>query len=142
MKQRAGLGTGSSFQVHAGMMVKNGLARLPRQTTACAYQAWLGFYNSLLRKLGWTKEELVRQANDLALKCWHLPELPQLEAKTVGKMGLKDVPGLSISRGAGGGGGGRGGGGNGGWGGGKGRGRGVAMSLARRGGNKGGRGGT
>ena len=106
MKPREGLGTGSSFQVHAGMMVKNGLARLPRQTTACAYQAWLGFYNSLLRKLGWTKEELVRQANDLALKCWHLPELPQLEAKTVGKMGLKDVPGL------------------------------------RRGGNKGGRGGT
>ena len=49
----------------------------------------MGFYNSYLRKLGWSKEDLVREANDLALNCWHLGELPSLEAKTVGKMGLK-----------------------------------------------------
>ena len=83
----------------------------------CIYQAWMGFYNSHLRKMNWTKEDLVREANDLALNCWNLRELPQLEAKTVGKMGLKGVPGLNISRGGNGGGfggGGRGGGGFGG----------------------------
>ena len=122
MAQRTGLAAGSSAQVEAGMMVKNGLARLPQQTTSCAYQAWMGFYNSFLRKLGWTKEELVRQANDLALNCWHLHELPQLEAKTVGKMGLKGVPGLNVARGGGGGFAG-GGGGDGGGGGGRGGGR-------------------
>jgi hypothetical protein len=39
-------------------------------TLAAAYQAWLGFYNGKLRKLNWTKADLVREANELALKCW------------------------------------------------------------------------
>jgi hypothetical protein len=39
-------------------------------TLAAAYQAWLGFYNGKLRKLNWTKADLVREANELALNCW------------------------------------------------------------------------
>ncbi|KAK1861182.1 hypothetical protein I4F81_003766 [Pyropia yezoensis] len=39
------------------------LARLPGSSTTSAYQAWLGFYNSHLRKLNWSKEQLVAQAN-------------------------------------------------------------------------------
>ena len=61
-----------------------------------ARQAWLGFYNSHLRKLGWDKPQLVRTANELA-QCWgysHQP--PALQRKTVGKMGLKGVPGLHV----------------------------------------------
>ncbi len=52
-----------------------------------------------------------------------LTEVPTIEAKTVGKMGLKGTPGLRIERsaGGGGGGGGRGGGGGGRGGGGGGR---------------------
>ena len=104
-----------------------------------AYQAWLGFYNSV-RELKWSKPELVANANRYALECLLLPEIPALEPKTVGKMGLKGVPGLRIERfaggdggggggkGGGGGGGGRGGGGGGG--GGKGGSRGGVVARA------------
>ena len=102
--------------------------RLSDVTLGCGYQAWLGFYNSHLRKLRWSQEELVARANGFALECLGLREPPPLEAKTVGKMGLKGVPGLNIygrggiapkedrggGRQGGGGGGGRGGGGGGG----------------------------
>ena len=34
---------------------------------ACqSYQAWLGFYNGQLRKLGWNKAQLVQKANFFA----------------------------------------------------------------------------
>jgi len=60
------------------------------------FQAWLGFYNSNLRKLGWTPAQLVQRANHLAA-CWGFPKAPPpLQKKTVGKMGLKGVPGLNI----------------------------------------------
>jgi ATP-dependent RNA helicase MSS116 len=60
-----------------------------------AYQAYLGFYNSNLRKLGWTKEHLVQEAA-LFAKSIGLKETPFLLKKTVGKMGLKGVPGLRV----------------------------------------------
>jgi ATP-dependent RNA helicase MSS116, mitochondrial len=49
-------------------LVKSALAQLSASTTAAAYQAWLGFYNGRLRKLGWSKGDLVREANDLVLR--------------------------------------------------------------------------
>mgnify|MGYP004117491545 CR=1 FL=1 len=59
-------------------------------------QAWLGFYNGNLRKLGWDKHTLVATANGLA-RCWGFPQQPPaLQRKTVGKMGLKGTPGLNI----------------------------------------------
>ena len=83
-----------------------------------AYQAWLGFYNSNLRKLGWSPAELVARANGMA-RAWGYPALPPaLQRKTVGKMGLKGVPGLNIDdspQEGGGRGGGKGGGGKGRW---------------------------
>lgn len=63
-----------------------------------AYQAWMGFYNSYLGKLHWTKAELVEQANYYALECLKLHGVPALEPKTVGKMGLKGTPGLVIEK--------------------------------------------
>ena len=88
-----------------------------------AYSAWLGFYNSNLRRLRWDKAYLVETANALfaTLGC---PEPPALPRKTVGKMGLRGTPGLrEEAKGAGGfGGGGRNGGGRGGGRGGGGRG--------------------
>ena len=91
------------------------------------YAAWLGFYNSNLRTVGWSKPELVQMANNFATVCCGLERPPSLEAKTVGKMGLKGTPGLRVE--------GQGGvprrepkagkgGGKGGFGGGKGKGRG------------------
>jgi ATP-dependent RNA helicase MSS116, mitochondrial len=62
-----------------------------------AYQAWLGFYNSNLRACNWDKGTLVVMANKFA-EIIGFAEPPALEAKTVGKMGLKGVKGLRIER--------------------------------------------
>jgi ATP-dependent RNA helicase MSS116 len=110
------------------------LRRVSPQTMETAYQAWMGFYNSNLKRVRWTKDDLVAQANDWIVRICGLPEPPMLLARTVGKMGLKGVQGLRVERGASGGGGGRGGGGGGRGGGGGGRGGGG------RGGGGGGRG--
>ncbi|KAH8096356.1 helicase [Aureococcus anophagefferens] len=80
---------------------------LPRRRGA-AYQAWLGF-NSSLRRLRWDlcrnqifnptsmlgQGRLVAEANDWAKEILGMAEPPQLQAKTVGKMGLKGVRGLN-----------------------------------------------
>ena len=89
-----------------------------KDSASKAYGAWLGFYNGNLKKCGWDKPNLVQQANFYATTLG-LSEQPALEKKTIGKMGLKGVPGLKIgdSGNGGRGGGGRGGGGRGGGGG-------------------------
>jgi len=107
-------------------------------TLVMAYQAWLGFYNSNLKLLRWSKEDLVAEANDWFASLGQR-EPPALLAKTVGKMGLKGVPGLRVEgkngvpRREGGGGGGRGGrgGGRGGGGGGGRGGRGGRGGYSR-----------
>ncbi len=58
-----------------------------------AYGAWLGYYNSNLRNCGWNKEILVQYANAMSTY-FGLKNQPKLLKKTVGKMGLKGVPGL------------------------------------------------
>lgn len=91
------------------------------ETRAQAYSSWLGYYNGL-SKLRWSKAELVAQANTHGREVLGLPQPPPLDAKIVGKMGLRGVPGLNVTKGESGwkggapqgGGGGGGGGGNGG----------------------------
>lgn len=61
-----------------------------------AYQAWLGYYNGKLRVMGWNKVQLVEQAN-IYSTCIGLREIPGLQKKTIGKMGLKGIPGLKIA---------------------------------------------
>lgn len=84
-----------------------------------AYQAWLGQHKSHIGKMKWSTAELVQWANYFATDIMGLSEVPALEAKTVGMMGLKGVPGVVVNKG---GGGGKGGGGKGKGGGGKGKG--------------------
>jgi len=63
-----------------------------------AYQAWLGFYNSNTKRMGGiNKSELVKLANEFA-RLAGLRQTPPLLARTVGKMGLKGVPGLNVVR--------------------------------------------
>jgi len=85
------------------------LSRLPGSSTTAAYQAWLGFYNSHLKRLNWSKEQLVANANSWYANVCGRAEPPALQAKTVGKMGLRGTPGLNVEPGGGGGGGGGGG---------------------------------
>jgi ATP-dependent RNA helicase MSS116 len=66
-----------------------------RTSAEHAYRAWLGYYNGHLKKVQWDKKQLVVQANDFA-KDLGLVDQPSLQKKTVGKMGLKGVPGLKI----------------------------------------------
>ena len=75
--------------------------------------AWLGFYKSS-PFISLAAAQLVDVGNTFS-KIIGLPEPPEIEAKTVGKMGLKGVPGIRVAgKGAGGGPGRAGGGGGGG----------------------------
>ena len=60
-----------------------------------AYRAWLGYYNGHLKKIRWDKKQLVQQGNASAAEVG-LKEQPTLQKRTVGKMGLKGVPGLRL----------------------------------------------
>ena len=66
-----------------------------RNSAEQAYRAWLGYYNGHLRKIRWDKKQLVEQANlwgsEVGLK-----SQPGMQKRTIGKMGLKGVPGLKI----------------------------------------------
>lgn len=61
------------------------------------YQAWLGYYKTHMKTLRWSATELVREANKFALDGLDCPEVPGLEKQTIGKMGLKGVPGLVVT---------------------------------------------
>ena len=76
------------------------LAAIPDEEKGQAYRAWMGYYNTYLRRLGWTKEDLVREAGLLAVSGFGWTESipPPMEPKTIGKMGLKGVKGLNIVR--------------------------------------------
>jgi len=76
--------------------VRKGLTKVDNKTSEQAYQAWLGYYNSQGR-IRWSKTELVQQANKYAQVGLGLDYQPALEKKTVGKMGLKGVPGIRFA---------------------------------------------
>jgi len=67
-------------------------------TKAQAYRAWMGYYNSSTRALGWSKEELVRQAENFAREVcgWEERDAPPVDPRMVGKMGLRGVRGLNV----------------------------------------------
>lgn len=72
-----------------------GKDRTLRASAEQSYRAWLGYYNSHLKKVRWDKKLLVQQAN-LWARQNGLSEQPSLQKRTVGKMGLKGVPGLRL----------------------------------------------
>jgi ATP-dependent RNA helicase MSS116 len=98
-----------------------------------AYRSMLGFYNGKLSKLGVKNPDtLIEFVNSFAMQ-GGCAQLPGIEKKTIGKMGLRTTTGLNITanlprqgQGGGGRGGNRGGGGGGGGGRGSGGGRGAA----------------
>ena len=75
--------------------------QVPDETKSMAYAAWLGFYKSA-PGMSMGAAQVVELANAFS-RIIGCAEPPELEAKTVGKMGLKGVPGLRIAgRGTGG----------------------------------------
>jgi ATP-dependent RNA helicase MSS116 len=63
---------------------------------AKVYQAWLGYYKTFMKQLRVSTAELVNEANQFALGGLDCAEVPALEKSTIGKMGLKGVPGLRV----------------------------------------------
>ena len=72
--------------------------RVSRATAERAYQAYLGFQKGFIATkkksgLGWSKERLVEEANALSV-VMGLPEPPVMNARMLGKMGLRGTKGL------------------------------------------------
>ncbi|CCO35312.1 DEAD-box ATP-dependent RNA helicase 25 [Rhizoctonia solani AG-1 IB] len=82
--------------------VKSALVRTDEKIKEQAYIAWMGYYKSSLRDLGWKDVELVQRANDMARDIFLYPGYqapdnpastwvpPPIMAKTIGMMGLRD----------------------------------------------------
>jgi ATP-dependent RNA helicase MSS116, mitochondrial len=75
-----------------------GTPSVSEETKSAAYRAWLGYYNTFAKILGWNKAWLVDEAGRYVREAmrWEGSELPEVERRTLGKMGLKGVPGLNV----------------------------------------------
>ena len=62
------------------------------------YQAWLGYYNSNLKRIGWNKISLVENANLFGKDVLNLQTPPGLQKRTIGKMGLKGNQAYALHR--------------------------------------------
>ena len=63
-----------------------------------AYSAYLGVMKAFLKQLQMNATELVKLANDFAIKGLRCSEVPEMDPKVIGKMGLRGIPGLRISK--------------------------------------------
>jgi ATP-dependent RNA helicase MSS116, mitochondrial len=78
-------------------IIQNALEKVPLQTKEQAYVAFLGFTKALKKIHGLDAPAVVKLANRFS-ESLGLEEPPALEPSTVGKMGLKGVPGITIRR--------------------------------------------
>ncbi|CAA0816626.1 DEAD-box ATP-dependent RNA helicase 26 [Striga hermonthica] len=72
--------------------VERALSHVEMKNKEAAYQAWLGYYNSN-RNIGRDKYRLVELANEFS-RCMGLDNPPAIPKLVLGKMGLKNIPGL------------------------------------------------
>ena len=72
--------------------VERALSSLEMKSKEAAYQAWLGYYNSN-KTVGRDKHRLVELANEFS-RSMGLDNPPAIPKLVLGKMGLKNVPGL------------------------------------------------
>ena len=75
------------------------LDQVDEGTKGKAYSAYLGFMKTFMNKLRLNPSSLVAAANEFALDGMRCAEVPAMEKKTVGKMGLKGTPGLRYKAG-------------------------------------------
>ncbi|XP_021851694.2 DEAD-box ATP-dependent RNA helicase 31 [Spinacia oleracea] len=74
--------------------VERGLSNVDMKNKEAAYQAWLGYYNSN-KSVGRDKIRLVELANEFS-RSMGLDTPPAISKLILGKMGLKNVPGLRV----------------------------------------------
>ncbi|KAJ7951291.1 putative Dead box ATP-dependent RNA helicase [Quillaja saponaria] len=68
------------------------LSHVENKNKEAAYQSWLGYYNSN-KKVGKDKHRLVELANEFS-RSMGLDNPPAIPMKVLGKMGLRNIPGL------------------------------------------------
>ncbi|XP_044487214.1 probable DEAD-box ATP-dependent RNA helicase 48 [Mangifera indica] len=78
------------------LQVETLMAKIDGSVKEAAYNAWLGFYNSV-REIGRDKSALAELANKFA-ESIGLQRPPPLFRKMALKMGLKDIPGIRIRK--------------------------------------------
>lgn len=72
--------------------MERALSHVEMKSKESAYQAWLGYYNSN-KKIGSDKIRLVELANEFS-HSMGLDNPPAIPKLILGKMGLRNVPGL------------------------------------------------
>ncbi|KAK7381992.1 hypothetical protein VNO80_00604 [Phaseolus coccineus] len=72
--------------------VEKALSHVDMKNKEAAYQAWLGYYNSN-KKVGRDKHRLVELANEFS-RSMGLDNPPAIAKLVLGKMGLRNIPGL------------------------------------------------
>ena len=82
----------------AAEKITNALQGIDPKSKQKAYAAYLGFMKAFAKRMQLDNTGLVKLANQFALEGMLCDELPEMERKTVGKMGLKGVPGLRIAK--------------------------------------------
>ena len=63
-----------------------------------AYSAYLGCMKGFTKQMQMGGKELVDMANEFAIKGLRCSELPEIDPKVIGKMGLRGVPGIRLGR--------------------------------------------
>jgi ATP-dependent RNA helicase MSS116 len=78
--------------------IDTALISVDQMTKAQAYQAWLGYYSVLAKKMGITAPQLVEMANTYVMEVlkYQGDQTPPILAKTVSKMNMRGVPGFNI----------------------------------------------
>eukprot|EP01018_Ginkgo_biloba_P004452 Gb_09254 [translate_table: standard] len=74
------------------LKVQRALSHVEMKDKESAYQSWLGYYNSI-KAIGRNKSRLVELANEFS-RSMGLDQPPAISKLILGKMGLKNVPGL------------------------------------------------
>ena len=74
--------------------INSALQHVDPKSKQKAYSAYLGFTKGFMKKMQLKPADLVKLANDFAVKGMHSGEVPEMEKKTIGKMGLKGTPGI------------------------------------------------
>lgn len=72
--------------------VERALSHVDMKNKEAAYQAWLGYYNSY-KSISSDKYRLVELANEFS-RSMGLDNPPAIPKLVLGKMGLKNIPGL------------------------------------------------
>ncbi|KAI8544974.1 hypothetical protein RHMOL_Rhmol07G0007000 [Rhododendron molle] len=81
-----------SIDPETNKKVERALSHVEMKNKEAAYQAWLGYYNSN-KIVGRDKYRLVELANEFS-RCMGLDNPPAIPKLVLGKMGLRNIPGL------------------------------------------------